>query len=37
MDNRGFGGKRGKEGSFKRPSIKRTTSGSQKVRDPNKL
>uniref|UniRef100_A0A8C2EEB8 Transient receptor potential cation channel, subfamily M, member 1a n=1 Tax=Cyprinus carpio TaxID=7962 RepID=A0A8C2EEB8_CYPCA len=30
MDNRGFGGKKGKEGSFKRASIKRTPSGSQK-------
>lgn len=37
MDNRGFGGKRAKEGSFKRASIKRTSSGSQKVRDLNKL
>lgn len=33
MENRGFGGRRGKEGSFKRASIKRTSSGSQKVRD----
>nr|XP_055058387.1 transient receptor potential cation channel subfamily M member 1a isoform X1 [Misgurnus anguillicaudatus] len=31
MENRGFGGRRGKEGSFKRASIKRTSSGSQKV------
>uniref|UniRef100_A0A672NYI1 Transient receptor potential cation channel subfamily M member 1-like n=1 Tax=Sinocyclocheilus grahami TaxID=75366 RepID=A0A672NYI1_SINGR len=31
MDNRGFGGKKGKEGSFKRASIKRTSSGSQKA------
>ncbi|KTG38338.1 hypothetical protein cypCar_00017168 [Cyprinus carpio] len=31
MDNRGFAGKKGKEGSFKRASIKRTSSGSQKV------
>lgn len=33
MENRGVGGKRSKEGSFKRASIKRTSSGSQKVRD----
>ncbi|KAI2662690.1 Transient receptor potential cation channel subfamily M member 1 [Labeo rohita] len=31
MDNRGFGQKKGKEGSFKRASIKRTSSGSQKA------
>ncbi|KAI7813826.1 transient receptor potential cation channel subfamily M member 1a isoform X2 [Triplophysa rosa] len=31
MENRGFGGRRGKEGSFKRASIKRTSSGSQKA------
>ncbi|TRY90810.1 hypothetical protein DNTS_009691 [Danionella cerebrum] len=31
MDSRGFGAKRGKEGSFKRASIKRTSSGSQKA------
>lgn len=37
MDSRGFGGKKGKEGSFKHASIKRTSSGSQKVRDLNKL
>uniref|UniRef100_A0A672NT26 Transient receptor potential cation channel subfamily M member 1-like n=1 Tax=Sinocyclocheilus grahami TaxID=75366 RepID=A0A672NT26_SINGR len=30
MDNRGFGGKKVKEGSFKHASIKRTSSGSQK-------
>ncbi|KAL7854341.1 hypothetical protein SRHO_G00165310 [Serrasalmus rhombeus] len=31
MENKNFGGKKGKEGSFKRSSIKRTTSGSQKA------
>uniref|UniRef100_UPI003D7FE348 transient receptor potential cation channel subfamily M member 1a isoform 5 n=1 Tax=Danio rerio TaxID=7955 RepID=UPI003D7FE348 len=31
MDNRGFGAKKAKEGSFKRASIKRTSSGSQKA------